>query len=197
MSTIEKLNSSIAGLQKAIQSLIQSNKTTKISAQPAMIAPNKSQAISPIALSPISEGQLGMFAQKAVDDQVKKAVLKAALHNPEALIQQQMYGTGQYKGIFGGLKGSEAQKQAFIRLFDGVAASDIVKDGKLTPYAKEFFKDYLPKPPPPKFLSWQTPDFLPSESRKPSKQMMEGMRLMAGSYILGGLSNLGSGQTWE
>ena len=27
--------------------------------------------------------------------------------------------------------------------------------------------------------------------------MMEGMRLMAGSYMLGGLSNLGSGQTWE
>ena len=27
--------------------------------------------------------------------------------------------------------------------------------------------------------------------------MMEGMRLMAGSYMLGGLSNLGAGQTWE
>ena len=25
---------------------------------------------------------------------------------------------------------------------------------------------------------------------------MQGMRLMAGSYMLGGLSNLGSGQTW-
>lgn len=86
MSTIEKLNSSIAGLQKAIQSLIQSNKTTKISAQPAMIAPSKSQAISPIALPQISEGQLGGFVQKAVDDQVKKAVLEAALHDPEALI---------------------------------------------------------------------------------------------------------------
>ena len=96
MSTIEKLNSSIAGLQKAIQSLIQSNKTTKINAQPAMIASNKSQAISPIALSPISggsvkaEGQLGGFVQKVIDDQVKKAVLEAALHDPEALIWQQM-----------------------------------------------------------------------------------------------------------
>ena len=26
---------------------------------------------------------------------------------------------------------------------------------------------------------------------------MQGVSLMAGSYILGGLSNLGSGQTWE
>ena len=26
---------------------------------------------------------------------------------------------------------------------------------------------------------------------------MQSMRLMAGSYMLGGLSNLGSGQTWE
>ena len=67
----------------------------------------------------------------------------------------------------------------------------------MTPQAQAYFKDYLPKPKPPKFLSWQVPDFLPSESRKPSKQMMEGMRLMAGSYMLGGLSNLGSGQTWE
>ena len=41
------------------------------------------------------------------------------------------------------------------------------------------------------------PGFFPTEQRKPSKQMMEGMRLMAGSYVLGGLSNLGSGQTWE
>ena len=203
VSTIEKLNSSIAGLQKAIQSLIQSNKTTKISAQPAMIASNKSQAISPIALSPISggsvkaEGQLGGFVQKVIDDQVKKAVLEAALHDPEALIWQQMQGKGQYKGIFCGLKGSNAQNQAFNRLFDGVFSSDIVQDGKLTPYAQEYFKDYLPKPPPPKFFSWQAPNFLPSDSRKPSQQLMQGMRLMAGSYMLGGLSNLGSGQTWE
>ena len=68
----------------------------------------------------------------------------------------------------------------------------------MTPQAQSYFKNYLPKSqPPPKFFSWQAPNFLPSESRKPSKQMMEGMRLMAGSYMLGGLSNLGSGQTWE
>ena len=59
-----------------------------------MIAPSKSQVIPPIALSPVSggsvkaEGQLGSFVQKVVDDQVKKAVLDAALHNPEALVRQ-------------------------------------------------------------------------------------------------------------
>ena len=201
VSTIEKLNSSIASLQKTIQGLIQSNKTTKVSAQPAMLAPNRSQVIPPIALPHISggsvkaEGQLGSFVQKVIDDQVKEAVLDAALHNPTALYHQ-MQPTG-LKGIFFGSKGPVAHQQAFNRLFDGVTASDIVKDGKLTPLAQEYFKDYLPKPPPPKFLSWQVPNFLPSESRKPSKQMMEGMRLMAGSYMLGGLSNLGSGQTWE
>ena len=158
--------------------------------------------IPPIALPHISggsvkaEGQLGSFVQKVIDDQVKKAVLDAALHNPTALYNQMIH---PWKGIFGGTKGSQAQQDTFIRLFDGIAASDIVKDGKLTPQAQAYFKNYLPKPqpPPPKFLSWQVPDFLPSESRKPSKQMMEGMRLMAGSYMLGGLSNLGSGQTWE
>ena len=41
------------------------------------------------------------------------------------------------------------------------------------------------------------PGFFPTEQRRPSSQMMQGMRLMAGSYMLGGLSNLGSGQTWE
>ena len=201
VSTIEKLNSSIASLQKTIQGLIQSNKTTKVSAQPAMLAPNKQQVIPPIALPHISggsvkaEGQLGSFVQKVIDDQVIEAVLDAALHNPTALYRQ-MQPTG-VKGIFFGSKGSVAHQQAFNRLFDGVAASDIVKDGKLTPLAQDYFKDYLPKQKPPKFFSWQAPNFVPTESRKPSKQMMEGMRLMAGSYMLGGLSNLGSGQTWE
>ena len=197
VSTIEKLNSSIASLQKTIQGLIQSNKTIKVSAQPAMLAPNRSQVIPPIALPHISGGSgvnYGRVVQSFVEHQVNKAVLDAALHNPTALYNQQSSG---WKGIFFGSKGSKAQQDTFNRLFDGVIASDIVKDGKLTPLAQDYFKNYLPKPPPPKFLSWQVPNFLPSESRKPSKQMMEGMRLMAGSYVLGGWSNLGSGQTWE
>ena len=167
-----------------------------------MLAPNKSQVIPPIALPHISGGsgkssqaKLGSYVQKVINDQVNKAVLDAALHNPTALYNQ-MQLTGA-KGIFFGSKGSEAHQKAFNRLFNGVILSDIVKDGKLTPQAQSYFKNYLPKPPPPKFFSWQAPNFLPSESRKPSKQMMEGMRLMAGSYMLGGLSNLGSGQTWE
>lgn len=172
-----------------------------------MIAPSKSQVIPPIALPHVSggsikvEGQFGSFVQAVIDKQVKKAVLDAALHDPEALYYQQMdIRASKGKGIFGGTIGSEGQQKAFKRLFNGVAASDIVRNGKLTPEAQEYFKDYLPKPkppPPPKFLSWKFPDFLPSESRKPSQQFMQSMRLMAGSYILGGLSNLGSGQTWE
>ena len=93
--------------------MIQSNKTTKVSAQPAMLAQNRSQVIPPIALPHISggsvkaEGQLGSFVQKVIDDQVKEAVLDAALHNPTALLQQmQLNGV---KGIFFGSKGSEAQ----------------------------------------------------------------------------------------
>ena len=196
VSTIEKLNSSIASLQKTIQGLIQSNKTTKVSAQPAMLAPNKSQAIPPIALPHISGGSgvnYGRVVQSFIEHQVNEAVLDAALHNPTALYSQQISG---WKGIFGGTKGSQAQQDTFKRLFDGIIASDIVKDGKLTPQAQDYFKDYLPKPPPT-WLQQKMPGFFPTEQRKPSKQMMEGMRLMAGSYVLGGLSNLGSGQTWE
>ena len=168
-----------------------------------MLAPNKSQALPPIALPHIRGGsgkanqaKLGSYVQKVINDQVNKLVLDAAMNNPSALIEQMM--PDSFEGIFGGTKGSEAQQKAFNRLFNGVTASDIVQnDGKLTPEAQAYFKKYLPKPPPPKFLSWQAPSFVPSESRKPSKQMMDGMRLMAGSYMLGGLSNLGSGQTWE
>ena len=166
-----------------------------------MLAPNRSQVIPPIALPHISggsgkdsQGKLGSYVQTVIDNEVKEAVLDAALHNPTALFNQMIH---PYKGIFFGSKGTKAHSDAFNRIFDGVRVSDIVKDGKLTPEAQSFFKDYLPKPPPPKFLSWQTPNFVPSQSRKPSQQMMEGMRLMAGSYMLGGLSNLGSGQTWE
>ena len=168
-----------------------------------MFAPNKSQALPPIALPQVrgglgkaSQAKLGSYVQKVINDQVNKAVLDAALHNTSALYEQMM--PDSFEGIFGGTKGSKEQQKAFRRLFNGVIASDIVQnDGKLTPEAQAYFKKYLPKPPPPKFLSWQAPSFVPSESRKPSKQMMEGMRLMAGSYMLGGLSNLGSGQTWE
>ena len=163
-----------------------------------MLAPNKSQVIPPIALPHISGGsgvKYGSYVQAVLEDQVKKAVLDAALNNPEALVNQQSSG---WKGIFGGLKGSPALQQTFNKLFDGVFAKDIVgRNGKLIPEAQDYFKNYLPKPPPPKFFSLQAPNFVPSQSRKPSQQFMQGVSLMAGSYILGGLSNLGSGQTWE
>ena len=180
--------------------MIQSNKTTnKIIAQPALLAPNKSQVIPPIALSH-NNGGYGSYVQAVIEDEVKKAVLNAAKNNPEALIWQQMdiqeSLKNGYKGIFGGTKGSLAQQQTFDRLFGGVFAGDIVKDGKLTPKAQEFFNYYLPKSTPT-WLQQQMPGFFPTENRKPTKQMMDGMRLMAGSYMLGGLSNLGSGQTWE
>lgn len=131
--------------------------------------------------------------QKVINDQVNKAVLDAAMNNPSALYHQ-MQPTG-WRGIFGGMKGSPAQQQAFNRIFNGVIGSDIVQDGRLTPQAQAYFKNYSPKTPT--WLQQKMPGFFPTEQRRPSKQMMEGMRLMAGSYMLGGLSNLGSGQTWE
>lgn len=172
-----------------------------------MLAPNRSQAIAPIALSNIgggyakkAEGEVGSFVKKVIDDQVKEAVLDAALHNPTALVNQQTYkyndGRTNRKGIFFGSKGTPAEQESFNRLFDGVKAIDIVKDGKLTPIAQSYFKKYLPNPQPT-LLQQKMPWFFPTEQRKPSQQFMQSMRLMAGSYMLGGLSNLGSGQTWE
>ena len=70
-----------------------------------MLAPNRSQAIPPIAVPHIS-GSSGSYVQSFLERQVSKAVLDAALNNPEALVNQQSSG---WKGIFGGLKGSEAQ----------------------------------------------------------------------------------------
>ena len=158
-----------------------------------MLAPKKSQVIPPIESPYISGGYIGGgFVQKVIEDEVKKAVLNAAINNPEALVHQQSSG---WKGIFYGLKGSPSQQEVFKRLFDGVMARDIVVDGKLTPQAQEYFKDSLPKTPT--WLQQKMPGFFPTEQRKLSSQMMQGMRLMAGSYMLGGLSNLGSGQTWE
>ena len=68
-----------------------------------------------------AEGEVGSFVKKVIDDQVKRAVLDAALHNPEVLYAQQVPYSKDIRGIFGGVsKGSEAQKESFIRLFDGV-----------------------------------------------------------------------------
>lgn len=180
---------------------MQSSKAAKVSPQSALLASSKSQVIPPIALPHISGGsgkasqaRLGSYVQKVIDDKVKKAVLNAALNNPTALYNQM--DQGSLKGIFGGLKGSKAEQQTFNRIFNGVIGSDIVKDGKLTPQAQAYFKSYLPKQQPT-WLQQKMPAFFPTEQRKPSQQMMEGMRLMAGSYMLGGLSDLGSGQTWK
>ena len=78
-----------------------------------MLAPSKSQVIPPIALPHISGGsgkaskaKLGSYVQKVIDNEVKEAVLDAALHNPTALYHQ-MQPTG-WKGIFFGSKGSQA-----------------------------------------------------------------------------------------
>ena len=90
--------------------------------------------------------------------------------------------------------GSEALK--VIREQANIVMRHMQVTSKLTPIAQDYSNDNLPKPPP-KFFSWQAPNFLPSQSRKPSQQFMQGVSLMAGSYILGGLSNIGSGQTWE
>ena len=100
-----------------------------------MLAPNKSQAISPIAL-PHVIGSSGSYVQAVIEEEVKKAVLDAALHNPELLVAQQMDFKESikngYRGIFGGTRGSNAQQDAFNRLFAGVIAKDIVNaDGIL------------------------------------------------------------------
>ena len=74
-----------------------------------MLAPNKSQVLPPIAVPHISGGSgnnYGRYVQSFLERQVSKAVLDAALNNPEALVDQQSIG---WKGIFGGLKGSKAQ----------------------------------------------------------------------------------------
>lgn len=131
-----------------------------------MLAPNKSQAIPPIALPHViggsgkaSQAKLGSYAQKVINDQVNKAVLDAAMKNPSALYEQ-MRPTG-FRGIFGGLKGSRAQQQAFNRIFNGVIGSDIVQDGKLTPQAQAYFKNYLPKQQPA-WLQQKMPGFFPT-----------------------------------
>ena len=70
--------------------------------------------IPPIALPHIgggsgksSQAKLGSYVQTVIDNQVKKAVLDAALNNPTALYEQMMH---PYKGIFAaGLKGSQAE----------------------------------------------------------------------------------------
>ena len=78
-----------------------------------MLAPNRSQVIPPIALPHISGGsgkasqaRLGSYVQKVIDNEVKKAVLDAAMNNPTALYNQ-MQPTG-IKGIFFGSKGTKA-----------------------------------------------------------------------------------------
>lgn len=98
-------------------------------------------------------------------------------------------------GIFNGLRGSRAQQQAFNKIFNGVIPSDIVNNGQLTPQAQAYFKNYLPAQPT--WLNKNMPSFFPTESKRPGRQMMQGVRLMAGSYMLGGLSHLGQGQSWE
>lgn len=194
-TTISKLNATIAQLQKAITGIAKGVKAPATAVQ-AALGPSKSQFIPPIALPTPKAGQqtaarLGSYVQKTIDEQVKKAVLDAAQHNPSQLFQQM---SGGPFGIFNGLRGSRAQQQAFNKLFNGVIPSDIVNNGQLTPQAQAYFKNYLPAQPT--WLNKNMPSFFPTESKRPGRQMMQGVRFMAGSYMLGGLSQIGEGGTW-
>lgn len=193
-STLGKLNASIAALQKSIASFAAGMKL-----KPVSLDPSKSQYIPPISIAAGNTASaLGSHVQRAIDIQVRQAVLKSIKAGDGNYIYQQM--DSGFRGVFGGTRGSDAQQRSFNRQFNGMAASDFwdSRRKRLTPIGSQVFGDlsqYAEYGPKPKFLSWQAPNFMPSNSR-PQQSMMKAMRFMAGSYMLGGLSQIGEGGTW-
>ena len=188
-STLGKLNSSIAALQKSLGALTGS--VNKQAAQQAALAPSKSQFIPPIALSGLGINQLfknqlfkslyDRFGSKNINS-IRRELVNVMCKNPRDLgplvkewnidsIWNRPFGAPKFPRISRGprLTGGVRMWHNFDQIFDSEARK-----------ARD------------KYVQ-----FLNSRKTKVNQRMMNGIRGFAGSYMLGGLAEAGNELTYR
>ena len=184
-STLGKLNSSIAALQKSLGALTGS--VNKQAAQQAALAPSKSQFMPPIAVNGLGiKKKVKSFSQR-ISDEISKALKRTLATNkwndPNiGPIAKEWNIDSIWTRPFGAPKFPRISRVR-VAVPGGTARVWNNLDETDNPLAIAARDKYV--------------QFLNSRRKKVNQRMMQGIRGFAGTYMLGGLSNLGSGQTWE
>ena len=184
-STLGKLNSSIAALQKSLGALTGS--VNKQAAQQAALAPSKSQFIPPIAVNGLGRKQKVKSFSQRINDEITKALKKvratgtwddpnigpiAKEWNIDS-IWTRPFGAPKFPRI---TRGRIAVPGGIARIWNNLEMTD-------DPEARAARDKYV--------------QFLNSRRKKVNQQMMNGIRGFAGSYMLGGLAEAGNELTYR
>lgn len=185
-STLGKLNTSIAALQKSLGALTGS--VNKQAAQQAALAPSKSQFIPPIAVNGLGRKQQVKPLSYRINVAVSKALARAVATrkwkdpNIDPLVKEWNIDSIWTRPLFGAPKFPRISTRHIMtnsgitRIWHNI---DKVRD----PKAKEARSKYV--------------DFLNSRNTKVNQRMMNGIRGFAGSYMLGGLAEAGDELTYR
>ena len=190
-STLGKLNSSIAALQKSLGALTGS--VNKQAAQQAALAPSKSQFIPPIAVNGLGITQNSSLTKRFLDEVIRYAerrgrgnetvkginyshILQIAKEwNIDSIWTRPLFGAPKFPRI------SRGGRVAFPGVGIGREWKNLEK--LFDPKAKKARNKYV--------------DFLNSRNAKVNQRMMNGIRGFAGSYMLGGLAEAGNELTYR
>lgn len=189
-STLGKLNTSIAALQKSLGALTGS--VNKQTAQQVALAPSKSQIIPPIAVSDLGRTQ----AQQAFYDRINKIISRRNYKKIDSLRRELVDVTWNNPKTGPIVKDWNVDSiwtrpfgaPKFPRVSRGPRQQDGVRlwhnfDKIFDPEARAARDKYV--------------QFLNSRKNKVNQQMMNGIRGFAGSYMLGGLSEAGNELTYR
>lgn len=183
-STLGKLNTSIAALQKSLGALTGS--VNKQAVQQAAIAPGRSQSIPPFAVSGLRRTQVKYFSQRIneeIIDTFKKITDTGVIDSPNIgpLVKEwnidsiwtRPFGAPKFPKIT-----SEriAARGGSFRIWNNLGVVD-------DPEAIAARDKYV--------------QFLNSRNAKADQRIMNGIRGFAGSYILGGLAEAGNELTYR
>ena len=185
-STLGKLNSSIAALQKSLGALTGS--VNKQAAQQAALAPSKSQFMPPIAVNGLGRKQKVKSFSQRINDEITKALKKviatgtwddpkigpiAKEWNIDSIWTRPLFGAPKFPRIS---RERVAVPGGIARIWNNLEMTD-------DPEARAARDKYV--------------QFLNSRRKKVNQQMMQGIRGFAGSYMLGSLAEAGNELTYR
>lgn len=182
-STLGKLNTSIAALQKSLGALTGS--VNKQAAQQAALAPGKSQFIPPIAVSGLRRTQVKSLSDRVIDE------ITGALKRANA--------TGTWKEPNIGPLIKEWNIDSIWNRPFGAPKFPRISRGKMLPGGAGRTWDNLEKISDPEAIAAREKyvQFLNSRKTKVNQRMMNGIRGFAGAYMLGGLAEAGNELTYR
>ena len=187
-STLGKLNTSIAALQKSLGALTGS--VNKQAAQQAALAPSKSQFMPPISVSGLGITHIRALSKKLRDEIVSDAKIRGR--------GNETWDDPNTPGIRRLAKEWNIDS-IWTRPFGAPKFPKITRDRVAVPGGIRRLWRNLGKIKDPEAIEARSKyvDFLNSRRKKVNQQMMNGIRGFAGSYMLGGLAEAGNELTYR